>query len=157
MIIQPFQGKRRGTQPIGSGAICYEGGCVIYGVYLVNYERVEINDITKMLSRSKKGFEVIGHSIDGDTAINEILLLKPDLVITELYLRTMTGNALIHRIRHAGIVCEFIILTDTYAHRALVDFYTSGGFDYWLKSRDTADKECMLEKLACKLNKQKRG
>jgi DNA-binding NtrC family response regulator len=67
----------------------------------------------------------------------------------------MSGNMLMQIVKRAGIACEFIILTDTYSHKSLNEFFSSGGFDYWLKSFDIAETESMLGKLAVKLSSSK--
>jgi two-component system response regulator YesN len=66
-------------------------------------------------------------------------------------MRKMSGNALMRRVKEAGNDCEFIILTDTYSHDALQDFFLDGGFEYLLKPLDVEKAETMLEKLACRL------
>jgi response regulator of citrate/malate metabolism len=126
---------------------------IIYSVYFVNLERMDINDLRAKLPRLKNDFEVVGASADADKAIAEIVTLKPDLVITGLYTKTMTGNALIGRIRKAGFNCEFIIYTDIHSHDDLREFFSNGGYDYWLRPLDAAKTEISLERLVCKLNK----
>jgi response regulator of citrate/malate metabolism len=105
-----------------------------------------------MLSGSKKSFEIVGYNVDADKAINEISLLKPDLVITELYTKKMSGNALMQKVKKAGIKCEFIMFTDTYSHDELRKFFINGGFDYWLKSFNDLEMEASLKRLVDKLN-----
>jgi response regulator of citrate/malate metabolism len=125
----------------------------IYSVYFVNYERAAISDLHMRLPRLKKEFEVVGVSSDADVAINEIISMNPDLVITDLYTKTMTGNALVRRLRQAGIKCEFIIYTDIHSHDDIREFFTDGrGYDYWLRPLDTEETDTMLVKLAVKLS-----
>jgi response regulator of citrate/malate metabolism len=112
---------------------------------------VEVKEISRMLSRSKKGFKVIGHNTDAEKAIDEIISFMPDFVITDMYMRKMSGIALMQWIKEAGIECKFIIYSDRNSiesdanwHEKMRDFFHGGGFDYWRKPLN----ESMIEEIS---------
>ena len=94
---------------------------------------METEGTAGLLSPSGEDFRLIGSSIDPEEALQEILALKPDIVVTEWELSNTTGGALMQRVRDAGGQCEFIVLTGAYSHNSLRAFFLAGGFDYWRK------------------------
>lgn len=68
------------------------------------------------------GYEVIGTASDGLTARDEILALKPDLIMTDINMPGMDGISLIEEV-NAQMQVPAIILTgyrsDTYVERAI--------------------------------------
>ena len=98
-----------------------------------------------------KDLKVIGSNTDPGKALNEIISLKPELVITEYELPNTTGIALMKRAKQAKAKTEFIILTSHYSHYSLREFFLAGGFDYWRKPLSTQIADEAFERLSHRL------
>ena len=117
---------------------------VIYGIYLLDNDQSAINGVTKEVPWRKNGFDVIGSNTDPNRAVQEIMTLRPVLVIYEW---RIGGIALMNRLRAAGVDCDYIILTDCQSLSALRNFFANGGLDYLLKPLDKREAETALAKL----------
>ena len=96
---------------------------------------------------------VIGSSTNSKTAIDEILALKPCLVISDLYMTQMGGIGLMNALRVAGSDCGFVILSHSWSSEVMRDFFSSGGLDFLLKPLDLQGIDEVLERLDHKLRK----
>lgn len=69
-----------------------------YTIYLVDDHLIVLDGISALL-RSMKNFIIVGTSSDPESALSEILALKPDLVITDIEMPKMSGIELSKAIR----------------------------------------------------------
>ncbi|MCL2217883.1 MAG: hypothetical protein FWB91_12825 [Defluviitaleaceae bacterium] len=113
----------------------------IYGVYLLDNDRITLASIKKSALWRENNFRVIGSGTDPDAAAREIAALRPALVIYEW---ETGGIMLMKKLRAAGADCEFILLTYCQSFAAVRSFYTNGGLDYLLKPFNTQDAERAL-------------
>ena len=123
----------------------------MYGVYLVDDEKLMIDSVITAISWPEYGFEVIGANDDPVMAAAEIISLKPDLVICDLKMPRLDGIGLIKTLKDASMNCEFIMLSAFGEFEASRDFFLMGGADYLLKPLDPQEAALVLEKLSRKL------
>ena len=126
----------------------------MYGAYIVDDESLMIESVIGTVSWAENGFEVIGSSTNPLLAVDEIISLKPDLVISDLKMPQMDGLTLMKTLRDAGENCEFVMLSAFGEFEASRDFFKMDGFDYLLKPLDPQDAESVLEKLWRKIAKK---
>lgn len=122
----------------------------IHRVYLVDCCAQEMGSTKYILSQAKSEFRVIGASTDPDKAVEEIIELKPDLVISGLRLDGINGITLLENLKKAGAETKFVILSHTWTTEAMRDLFRAGGSDYLLKGLETASMikiNTMLEHL----------
>jgi len=79
--------------------------------------------------------------------MTEILALRPDLVVSTLYMERMGGIGLMNALRAAGTECKFVILTDSWSTEAMRDFLHSGGFDFLRKPLNLKQIEAVFENM----------
>ncbi len=120
----------------------------LYGVYIIDDEKLMVENIISSISWAENGFEVIGHNIHPQKAVLEILALKPHLVFCDLKMPDMDGIELIKKIRDAELDCEFIMLSAFGEFEASRSFYRLNGFDYLLKPLKQQEAELVLERLS---------
>ena len=129
----------------------------MYGIYIVDDEKLVVNDLISSMPWLENGFDVIGSNTNPVTAIKEINELKPDVVITDLKMPACDGIELITRIKEteadddSNDKIEFIILSAYEDFKASREFFLMGGFDYINKPLDQNNAALVLEKLSRKL------
>ena len=123
----------------------------MYGVYIVDDEKMVVQDLTNSIPWLENGFEVVGSGTNGITAIAEIARLKPDVVFSDLRMPACDGIELIRQVREKGVDTEFVMLSAYEDFKASRDFFLMGGVDYILKPLNQDNAALVLESLSRKL------
>jgi YesN/AraC family two-component response regulator len=123
----------------------------MYGIYIVDDEKLVVNDLINSIPWLENGFEVIGSNTNALTAITEITAKKPDVVCSDLKMPACDGIELIRRIKENGVDTEFVMLSAYEDFKASREFFLMGGIDYILKPLDINNAALILEKLSRKL------
>ena len=119
----------------------------MYGVYIVDDERLVIKDLMDDIPWLENGFEVVGFNTSPKRAIDEIIKLKPDVVFCDLRMPGPNdGIDLIRLIKESGTDTEFIMLSAFAEFEASRDFFTMGGIDYLIKPLEYDNATLVLEK-----------
>jgi two-component system response regulator YesN len=100
----------------------------------------------------EKGFDVIGSSNDPELAFEEIVRIKPDLVICDAVFTRIGGIGLMNSVKRAGLNCEFMLLTASRSHDTVRSFFKSGGLDYLLKPLREDEIEAALNSFYVKVS-----
>jgi len=123
----------------------------MYGVYIVDDEKLVVDDLVNSIPWLENGFEVVGFNTNAAKAIKEITDLKPDVVFSDLRMPACDGVELIRRVKESYVDSEFIILSAYEDFKASREFFLMGGIDYILKPLDQNNATLVLEKLGRKL------
>ena len=123
----------------------------MYDVYLVDDDRLILEEITDIVPWSEYDFELIGSNTDPEAAFDEILKLSPDVVFCDLKMPVMDGNELIRRLKEAGCKAEFVMLSAYDSYDSVRAFYKQAGYDYLLKPVDVEETRMVLEGLYVRL------
>ncbi len=126
----------------------------MYGVYIVDDERLIINHIVDVMAWQENGFEVVGTHTNPITALDEIFALKPHVVFCDLKMPGMDGITLMQRLRATQMDCELVMLSAFGEFEASRSFFLMDGFDYLLKPLKVQEAEIVLEKLSRKLSEK---
>jgi len=102
---------------------------------------IELSYLKKLLA-NETGFTVIGEAYDGDTAINQINTLKPDLVFLDIQMPGVSGVEVSKAIDQ-NIKIVFITAHHDYA----VEAFEIGSVDYLLKPVDEERFQLTLKRL----------
>ncbi len=123
-------------------------------VVIVEDEPNTRNGIIKIIEKYTS-HEVVAGESDGETGLEKVLSLHPDVVITDINMPKMDGLTMIHKIREAGIMTAAVLLTGysefEYAQRAI----QLSVAEYLLKPLDVEDIIEVLGTVEKKLTKNK--
>jgi len=78
---------------------------------VVDDEPIIRKGIYRIIDWTKYGYEISGEAEDGQSAVNAILQLKPDLVLLDLHLPGFSGLDVIKKSRKQGVRTHFLILS----------------------------------------------
>jgi response regulator of citrate/malate metabolism len=116
----------------------------VYGIYLIDVNRKEIEKTKRAVDWMDYGFEVVGMNTDPAAATIEIMAIKPDLVILGTQKPHTDGIAFMKAIHNAGLSTEFVMLTSWWNTVSMGDVFNSGGLDYLLKPFDKTKAEDLI-------------
>ena len=87
-------------------------------IYIVDDHRLIIDGVKLMLSNTP--FEIVGSSNSAVTALAEIAILKPTIVITDISMPEMTGVELVRRLKQQNASIKVLVLS-MFDNPALLD------------------------------------
>jgi DNA-binding NarL/FixJ family response regulator len=101
----------------------------------------------KMFLALDPELEVVGEAANGAQALEQVALLKPDVVLMDLKMPVMDGLTAIGRIRSAHPETEVVAVTSVLEDAAIIDAVRAGAIGYLLKDTE-ADELCRAIKAA---------
>jgi DNA-binding NarL/FixJ family response regulator len=101
----------------------------------------------KMFLALDPELEVVGEAANGAQALEQVALLKPDVVLMDLKMPVMDGLTAIGRIRSAYPETEVVAVTSVLEDAAIIDAVRAGAIGYLLKDTE-ADELCRAIKAA---------
>ena len=108
----------------------------MYKVMLVDDEIWVLRGLMKTIPWNEMGFEVIYYTTDSEKARDNLFLLSPDAVITDIRMASVSGIDLLEYAAEMETPPEFVLISAyeefDYAHKAL----KLGAFDYLIKPFD---------------------
>jgi two-component system response regulator YesN len=127
----------------------------MWTVFLVEDEETVRERVRKLIPWEQHGFRLVGEAGDGEEAYEQIMQLKPNLVICDVVMPVMDGIELLQKVRQAGLDSQFVMLTCMnefeYARQAL----EYGAFGYVLKlSMTVQHMVSLLSKVKEKLDER---
>jgi two-component system NarL family response regulator len=93
-----------------------------------------ICDMLAELVHITGGFEVIGTYLDGESGVEAILELKPDVVILDLVLPGMSGVEVLHRIAEACPTVKTLVFSGQGSPRNVKEVLAAGADGYVVKT-----------------------
>lgn len=123
----------------------------MYQVYMVDDDELILEEIVETVPWMDNGFAVAGYSSNPHTALEQILELRPDVIISDLKMPAMDGIEMIRILRERGLDCEFVMLSAYGTFEDSRAFFLLEGFDYILKPLQQAEIQIVLERLSKKL------
>lgn len=93
---------------------------------LICDENIEILKILSFIIEQKQLGEVLDEIEDGESAIDIITSLNPDLVITDYSLRRLDGNEVVRRARNKGYTGKFIMISSITDPEVISKAYDNG-------------------------------
>lgn len=104
----------------------------MYKVFIVEDDPMVLN-INKRFTEKLEEFEVVGTSRTGKEVLQEIINLKPDLVLLDVYLPEQNGLKLLQEIRATEFYPEVIMITAANDANTVEKAFKLGVFDYIVK------------------------
>lgn len=123
----------------------------MYKLYIVDDEPVVIEGMKKCIDWGRHGIQIIGHAADGLTAYNNILKLRPDIVITDIKMPVMDGIDLINKVHYQLPTINFIIFSGYNDFRYAREAILANAIDFLVKPASTDE---ILNAVSLAINKQ---
>lgn len=127
----------------------------MYKVYVVDDDKLLLDEIVNTVSWMDNGFTVVGSSISPLKAIEEIQSLMPDLVLSDLKMPGMDGIEMIQKLMDLGVESEYVLLSAYSSFEDSRRFFRANGFDYLLKPLQHDEVQITLERLSEGLARKK--
>ncbi|WP_153722041.1 response regulator [Sporosarcina cascadiensis] len=101
-------------------------------VYIVEDDPMVL-EVNKGFLQKLNGFKLIGESMEGKPAIEQIRELQPDLILLDMYLPDMTGMELLKLIRAENVASDVIMITAARDAITIREALRFGAVDYLVK------------------------
>jgi len=111
-----------------------------------------LKGIRKIIDWSKLGFEIVAEVTNGEAALEKVIDLKPDIVLTDIVMPGLTGLQLLKKTTEAGLKIDFIILTGYAEFSYAKEACKLGAFDYLLKPLERVELLDVFERFKQKYN-----
>lgn len=106
-------------------------------IYLVEDHRLVRDGLRLLLERA--GHEVIGEAGDSQSALAELVLLQPEIVLLDLYLDNQSGIEILEQLQQRKFASRVIVTTMSEQPRHVVDALRLGAQGYVLKDSASAE------------------
>jgi len=90
-------------------------------------------DVNKNFLNKLAEFELIGESQNGEEAFKQIVKLKPNLVLLDMYLPDISGIDVFQKLRNERIPCDVIMITAARDTKTVQEVIRMGAVDYLVK------------------------
>ena len=118
--------------------------------YIVDDDINVVKILTNIIEENDFG-EVIGSSNDGDSAMKEILVLNPDIVLVDLLMPKLDGNILVKEVKSIKGKINFIMISQVSNHELIANSYRSGIEFFISKPINIIEVEKVINKVAEKI------
>lgn len=125
----------------------------MYTAYLVDDEPMVLNAMRQSVEWAENNFQVAGQSCDPLTALDEILLIKPDVVFTDIQMPRMDGLELIRNLKEKGSLAEYVVVSAYDKYTYVRQLILLEGFDYLIKPVEREQMAELFARLCGKLMK----
>jgi CheY-like chemotaxis protein len=123
------------VRPSSSPVAVSENNCATHNVrILVADDFPTILQLVKDILNAHPGFEVVGEARDGDHAVAQAEALKPDVVVLNVTMPTMSGFEAARRIRARFPDCAIVILSSHKDEQFIAEARRAGAKGYIEKS-----------------------
>ena len=124
----------------------------MYKVYIVDDERIALDDLVRNLPWAEFGFQVVGRETNPLVAVHEIKKIPVDVVFTDIRMPGINGLELIKQLAQSGCKPVFVIVSAyddfTYVRKAL----QLNSFDYIIKPVTAEVGAELFDRLHARLN-----
>ena len=93
--------------------------------YIVD-DDINIVRILSMIIEEDNSYEVVGSAYNGEDAFNDILLLKPDIILVDLLMPVMDGNILVKKLKGLKPDMCFIMISQVFDSELRAESYEAG-------------------------------
>jgi DNA-binding NarL/FixJ family response regulator len=122
-----------------AGAPDLQGGRVLITTVLVADDNLAILDHLGTMLEKEKDYEVVATISDGTVVVHECLRLRPDVVLLDISVGSLSGIDIARQLRDSGCIAKIVFVT---VHED-VDYMNAaigaGGSAYVVKSRLSLD------------------
>lgn len=102
-------------------------------VYIIEDVELMLEVVHSYVS-SLEGVEIVGESVNGMNAMNEILELKPDLVLTDIHLPDVNGLEILYLVKRKHPETHVVVFTGSVTKEKVKLAYEGGADGFVEKS-----------------------
>ncbi len=129
-------------------------GKTTFTVFIIDDDKLVLDNTLTRIGWQENGFEVVGSNTNPNKAVDKIILLQPDVVISDLVMPGLDGVGVFQKLKTAGVRSRFVMLTGLNDPAAKKKFYSLGGFEYLMKPFNRESAEPALERLYLELTRK---
>ncbi len=123
--------------------------------YIVEDDSNIVKILSKIIYDRKLG-DVIGYSLDGISALDEIVDLKPDIVLVDLFIPEMDGISLVKEIKKNHLSISFIMISQVSSKDMIGRAYESGIEFYIQKPVNAIEIQNVLRSVKEKIDSKRK-
>ncbi len=123
--------------------------------YYIVDDDINIVKILSNIIEEKNMGDIVGHSYDGETALKEILIYSPDIVLVDLLMPKLDGNTLVKEIKAVKPSINFIMISQVSDKELISDSYYSGIEFFISKPLNNIEVEKVVNKVAEKIGMER--
>lgn len=116
-------------------------------VFLVDDDRLILEELNHTIPWLENGFEVVGTSISPLRAVREIAEIAPQVVFTDMQMAGMDGLQMMEEIAKGPVLPRFVMVSAFASFELSRRFFLANGFDFVRKPIQLADVQIVLERL----------
>jgi DNA-binding NarL/FixJ family response regulator len=117
-------------------------------ILVVDDHEIVREGVRTLIARSRRGWEICGEARDGDEAIEAVKTLKPDVLVLDITMPTLSGLEAASQIARMDLGCRILMFTMHESERLAVDVRQAGAQGFVLKSQAARDLiraiDCLL-------------
>lgn len=122
--------------------------------YIVEDDKVVQNILKRIIEKNHLG-DIIGYSNDGGQAIEDIKILKPDIVLVDLLLPTVDGIKIVSKVKGTHEDVTFIMISQVSSEEMISKAYKNGIEFFISKPINVIEVISVIEKIKEKVNMSK--
>ena len=123
--------------------------------YYIVDDDINIVKILSNIIEERNMGDIVGHSHDGETALKEILMYNPDIVLVDLLMPKLDGNTLVKEIKFVKPEISFIMISQVSDKELITDSYYSGIEFFISKPLNNIEVEKVVNKVAEKIRMER--
>ncbi len=127
----------------------------MFTAYLVDDEPMVLSQVRDSVQWAENNFSVVGQNNDPLLAMEEILLLRPNVVFTDIKMPRMTGIELIRGLKESKCSAEYVVISAFDHFEYVRQLMLLEGFDYLIKPVEEAQMTELFHRLTKKLRKNR--
>ena len=93
--------------------------------YIVDDDKNIIRILSNIIEKNNN-FEVVGSAVNGEAALHEIMIMKPDIVLVDLLMPVMDGNTLVKKLKEVNPHLSCIMISQVLDNQIRTESYNSG-------------------------------
>ena len=123
--------------------------------YYIVDDDINIVKILSNIIEEKNMGDIVGFSYDGESALKDIMLYNPDIVLVDLLMPKLDGNTLVKEIKSVKPEINFIMISQVSDKELITDSYYSGIEFFISKPLNKIEVEKVVNKVAEKVRMER--
>ncbi len=123
----------------------------MYRAFIVDDDAATRDGLKNYFNWAKYDVEIVGDAPDGDVAYEQILSLKPDILVSDVKMPRMDGTVLLQKLIGAGMRIAVLFISGYSEVDLVKSAIRFGASDYILKPLDLSELETAVSRIVTRL------